>query len=92
MTATPPMRISRTAARAKRADRRARSKHGTRGPAVGAIYDGTGYGTDGTVWGGELLVGGLEGFDRAGHLWPVRLPGGARAVREPWRTRIIGVS
>jgi hydrogenase maturation protein HypF len=61
------------------------AEHGTRGPAVGAIYDGTGYGTDGTVWGGELLVGGLEGFDRAGHLWPARLPGGARAVREPWR-------
>ncbi|HWE08283.1 MAG TPA: carbamoyltransferase HypF [Solirubrobacteraceae bacterium] len=61
------------------------AEHGTRGPAVGAIYDGTGYGSDGTVWGGELLVGGLEDFDRAGHLWPVRLPGGAQAVREPWR-------
>jgi hydrogenase maturation protein HypF len=61
------------------------AEHGERGPAVGAIYDGSGYGTDGTVWGGELLVGGLEGFERAGHLWPVRLPGGDRAVREPWR-------
>jgi hydrogenase maturation protein HypF len=61
------------------------AEHGTEGPAVGAIYDGTGYGTNGTVWGGELLVGGLEACDRAGHLWPVRLPGGARAVREPWR-------
>ena len=49
------------------------------------IYDGTGYGTDGTVWGGELLAGGLEGFERAAHLWPVRLPGGERAIREPWR-------
>jgi hydrogenase maturation protein HypF len=55
------------------------------GPAVGAIYDGAGYGTDGTVWGGELLVGGLAGFERAGHLRPVRLPGGDRAAREPWR-------
>jgi hydrogenase maturation protein HypF len=61
------------------------AEHGRRGPAVGAIYDGTGYGTDATIWGGELLVGGLGGFERAGHLWPVRLPGGAQAVREPWR-------
>jgi hydrogenase maturation protein HypF len=61
------------------------AEHGELGPAVGAVYDGTGYGTDGTVWGGELLVGGLDGFERSGHLWPVRLPGGARAVREPWR-------
>jgi hydrogenase maturation protein HypF len=61
------------------------AEHGERGPAVGAIYDGTGYGTDGTVWGGELLVGDLEGFVRAGALWPVRLPGGDRAVRQPWR-------
>jgi hydrogenase maturation protein HypF len=61
------------------------AEHGERGPAVGAIYDGSGYGLDGTVWGGELLVGGLTEFSRAGHLWPVRLPGGDRAVREPWR-------
>ncbi len=54
-------------------------------PAVGAIYDGTGLGTDGTVWGGELLSGGLSGFERAGHLWRVRLPGGTAAVRQPWR-------
>ncbi len=61
------------------------AEHGERGPAVGAIFDGTGYGSDGTVWGGELLVGDLSDFERAGHLWPVRLPGGERAVREPWR-------
>jgi hydrogenase maturation protein HypF len=53
--------------------------------AVGAIYDGTGYGTDGTVWGGELLRGDLTSFERAGHLWPVRMPGGEAAIREPWR-------
>ncbi|HEX2126756.1 MAG TPA: carbamoyltransferase HypF [Thermoleophilaceae bacterium] len=61
------------------------AEHGERGPAVGAIFDGTGYGPDGTVWGGELLVGDLTGFDRAGFLRPVRLPGGARAIKEPWR-------
>jgi hydrogenase maturation protein HypF len=61
------------------------AEHGERGPAVGAIYDGTGYGSDGTVWGGELLAGDLRGFARAGALWPVRLPGGDRAVRQPWR-------
>ena len=61
------------------------AEHSETGPVVGAIFDGTGYGTDGTVWGGELLVGDLTGFERAGHLHPVRLPGGDRAVREPWR-------
>ena len=61
------------------------AEHGERGPAVGAIFDGAGLGTDGTVWGGELLTGDLQGFERAGHLWPARLPGGDRAAREPWR-------
>ena len=51
------------------------AEHGETGRAVGAIYDGSGYGSDGTVWGGELLVGDLRDFERAGHLWPVRLPG-----------------
>ncbi len=61
------------------------AEHGVLEPAVGAIYDGSGYGPDGTVWGGELLVGDLRGFERAGHLSPVRLPGGDRAVKEVWR-------
>jgi hydrogenase maturation protein HypF len=61
------------------------AEHGETGVAVAAIYDGTGYGTDGTIWGGELLVGDLAGFERAGHLWPVRMPGGEQAIREPWR-------
>ena len=61
------------------------AEHGERGPAVGAIYDGTGYGEDGTVWGGELLFGDLRGFERVGHLRPVRLPGGEQAIHQPWR-------
>ena len=61
------------------------AEHGETGDAVGAIFDGAGYGTDGTVWGGELLVGGAAGFRRAGHLHAVRLPGSDQAIREPWR-------
>ncbi len=61
------------------------AEHGEPGHAVGAIFDGTGYGGDGTVWGGELLFGDVSGFRRVGSLWPVRLPGGERAIREPWR-------
>jgi hydrogenase maturation protein HypF len=61
------------------------AEHGEAGPAVGAIYDGAGLGSDETVWGGELLVGAVAGCERAGHIWPVRLPGGDAAVREPWR-------
>jgi hydrogenase maturation protein HypF len=61
------------------------AEHGERGPAVGALYDGAGYGIDETVWGGELLVGDLRGFERVGHLRAVRLPGGDSAAREPWR-------
>jgi hydrogenase maturation protein HypF len=61
------------------------AEHGEQGPAIGAIFDGTGLGTDGTIWGGEILIGDLRGFERTGHLWPVPLPGGDQAVREPWR-------
>ena len=61
------------------------AEHGETGPAVGAIFDGAGLGTDGTVWGGEILAGDLRGFERCGHLWPVPLPGGDAAAREPWR-------
>ncbi len=61
------------------------AEHGETAPALGAIFDGTGYGGDGTVWGGELLFGDLRGFERAGFLFPVRMPGGEAAIRQPWR-------
>ena len=54
-------------------------------PAIGVVFDGTGYGTDGTIWGGELLRCDLAAFERVAHLEPVALPGGERAMREPWR-------
>jgi len=64
------------------------AEHGETGRAVGAIYDGSGYGSDGTVWGGEILTGDLRGCERSAHLWPVRLPGGDRAVEQPWRMAV----
>jgi hydrogenase maturation protein HypF len=59
--------------------------NGADGPVIGVAFDGTGYGTDGTIWGGEFLVAGLAGFERGGHLVPVPMPGGAAAIRQPWR-------
>jgi hydrogenase maturation protein HypF len=59
--------------------------NGADGPVIGVAFDGTGYGTDGTVWGGEFLIASLTGFQRAGLLDGVPMPGGAAAIRAPWR-------
>jgi hydrogenase maturation protein HypF len=59
--------------------------NGADGPVIGVAFDGTGYGTDGTIWGGEFLIADLAGFERAGHLAPVPMPGGAAAIKQPWR-------
>jgi len=61
------------------------AENGLEGTVLGVILDGTGYGSDGTIWGGEFLVGGYDGYQRAAHFRPTRLPGGDAAVREPWR-------
>jgi hydrogenase maturation protein HypF len=61
------------------------AENGLEGTLIGVILDGTGYGSDDTIWGGEFLVGGYESYRRAAHFRPVPLPGGDAAVREPWR-------
>ncbi|HEX4129222.1 MAG TPA: carbamoyltransferase HypF [Pirellulales bacterium] len=61
------------------------AEHGLDEPAIGVSLDGTGYGTDGAIWGGEFLVGDFGAFRRAAHLRYVGMPGGDRAIREPWR-------
>ena len=64
------------------------AENGEGGPAIGLALDGTGYGTDGAIWGGEVLVADLSGFTRAAHVGYVPLPGGAAAIREPWRMAV----
>jgi len=65
------------------------AEHGETGPALALVFDGTGYGTDGTLWGGELLRCDLASFERVSHLDPMPLPGGEAAIREPWRVAAV---
>lgn len=67
------------------------AEHGQDGPVVGVAFDGLGYGDDGTLWGGEVLVADRAACRRAGHLRPVVMPGGVGAIREPWRMAVSWV-
>lgn len=64
------------------------AEHGIEGPVIGLSCDGTGYGTDGAIWGGEILIATADRFQRAAHLNYVPMPGGAAAIKEPWRMAI----
>jgi len=64
------------------------AENGLSGDVIGLAMDGTGYGSDGTAWGGEFLVATEDAFARVGHLKTFLLPGGEKAVREPWRTGV----
>ncbi len=61
------------------------AEHGLNGPVIGIAADGTGFGTDGAVWGCEIMAADLTDFERLAHLAYIPLPGGERAVRQPWR-------
>ncbi|MCL2438342.1 MAG: carbamoyltransferase HypF [Coriobacteriia bacterium] len=64
------------------------AEHGVHEPVIGIAFDGTGYGSDGTIWGGEILITGAShpSFERFAHLRPFPLPGGAGAIKRPIRT------
>ncbi|HWG64120.1 MAG TPA: carbamoyltransferase HypF [Streptosporangiaceae bacterium] len=59
------------------------------GPVIGVAFDGTGFGTDATIWGGEFLIADLAEAERAGHLAGVPMPGGAAAIKHPWRMAAV---
>ncbi|MBN1693539.1 MAG: carbamoyltransferase HypF [Dehalococcoidales bacterium] len=62
--------------------------NGVKGPVIGVSLDGTGYGTDGNIWGGEFMVADFKKFERLAHLEYLPLAGGAQAIRKPYRTAI----
>ncbi|HET7219683.1 MAG TPA: carbamoyltransferase HypF [Vicinamibacterales bacterium] len=63
----------------------AMAEHGLSGPVIGVAYDGTGYGTDGTAWGGEVMVATRDDFERVATLRPIPLAGADAAIHQPWR-------
>jgi len=67
----------------------AMTENGVEGEVIGVAFDGTGFGSDGTIWGGEFLKANLRDFKRAAHLKQVPMPGSSRAIREPWRMAMV---
>jgi hydrogenase maturation protein HypF len=66
-------------------------ENGLEGPVIGVAFDGTGYGTDGTSWGGEILVADVAGFERVASLRCLRLAGGDRAIQQVWRIALAAL-
>ena len=69
----------------------AMAEHGIDGPVIGVAYDGTGYGTDGTLWGGEVLLATAADFTRLATMRPIPLAGGERAIRQVWRIALAAL-
>ena len=70
----------------------AMAENGMEGDVIGVALDGTGFGTDGTIWGGEFLKANLRDFVRLAHLKKVPMPGGSMAIKEPWRMAMVYLS
>lgn len=64
------------------------AEYGIDGPVIGVAYDGTGYGPDGTAWGGEILIATYDHFDRFASFRPIALAGGEQAIHQPWRVAL----
>ena len=64
------------------------AEHGLAGAVIGIALDGTGYGTDGQIWGGEVLIAEDRLFERVGHFAYIPMPGGSAAIKEPWRMAV----
>jgi hydrogenase maturation protein HypF len=70
----------------------AMAENGIEGDVIGVALDGTGFGLDGTIWGGEFIKTNLKDFDRLAHLKKVPMPGGSMAIKEPWRMAMVYLS
>ena len=70
----------------------AMAENGMEGDVIGVALDGTGFGLDGTIWGGEFIRSNLRDFDRLAHLKKVPMPGGSMAIKEPWRMAMVYLS